>query len=90
MCLVEIEKAPKVTSGSILWFKLTDTLRLEFMNQCYCKCLVIYVVCVCVPSASSSLCHARHERLEHPHQLRENTQSQVQTLAVTFENIRLN
>lgn len=48
-------------------------------------------VCVLchVPSASSSLRHARHERLEHPHQLRENTKSQVKTVAVSGSSLML-
>ena len=90
MCLVEIEKAPKVTRGYLFVFShiiLVATRLNKHSRESSCNGIdtavnvrMSYLICLfcCVSSAGSSLCHARHEGLEHPNQLRENTQSKVQ------------
>lgn len=71
MCLVEIEKAPKVTQHVCC---VSETVSLIFGQLEVSAAIIKFsCACVCVMLACGCVRHACHEGLEHPHQLRKNT-----------------
>lgn len=82
MCLVEIEKAPKVTQHVRF---ASETVRRVFRERKVSAAILkVVFVCVCVLLACGCVRHACHEGLEHPHQLRKNTESQVRRQTISL------